>query len=78
MIINYFIISEVYYGGTYSELIKDNSICIFKGFNGKLFAFGLRKLIERYYNTDAVLDYLRYAIRLLHFIKSTVNNSEKS
>ena len=62
--------AEVYYGGTYSSLIKDHNISIFKGLQGKIFACGLRKLIEKYYNTDSILEYFRFAIRLLHFIKS--------
>ena len=69
--------SGVYNGSNYAELIKENDICIFKGFQGKLFAYGLRKLIENYYGSHEVLDYLRCAIRLLHFIKTVAHQSYK-
>lgn len=49
--------------------VGENRIEIFRGYQGKLFAGGLRRLIEKGQQEEQLLTYLRYSIRLLHFIR---------
>lgn len=51
------------------KIIKENSIGIFQGYQAKIFALGLRRLIEKYHASEQIIDYLCYSIRLLHFLK---------
>ena len=44
-IINFLLVSEVKFGGCDLSIIKENSIEIFRGYQAKLFSFGLRNII---------------------------------
>jgi hypothetical protein len=64
-----FVIAQAEFGGLDLALIKENSIEIFQGYQGQIFALGLRKLIVKEYESEGLVEYLRYAMRLLHFIR---------
>ena len=68
-ILNFLLLCEERYGGVDVSIVGENRIEIFRGYQGKLFAGGLRRLIEKEQREEQLLTYLRYSIRLLHFIR---------
>ena len=70
-IINIFLIAEARYGSSQPPIIQDNSITIFRDYQAEMVALSFGLIIQQHPHEERVLDYLRYSIRLLHFLRGS-------
>jgi hypothetical protein len=75
--INLFLTLEVEFGYPFHQVIRNHSITIFRGYQAQIVSVNLRKLIEKHFEDSSVINYLQYAIRLLHFIRAQAEHPPK-
>jgi hypothetical protein len=65
------------FGYPFHQVIRNHSITIFRGYQAQIVSVNLRKLIEKHFEDSSVINYLQYAIRLLHFIRAQAEHPPK-
>lgn len=58
------------------KVIEENSITIFKGYQAHAAVLNFNRIVTLHPREEWVIDYLRYSIRLLHFLRSIKTSEE--
>ena len=51
-------------------IIEENSITVFKEYQAQVAVLNFNRIVSRHPHEEWVIDYLRYSIRLLHFLRA--------